>query len=445
MSLLLPTFSFLLVVGETQSYKNIDVAEAYKMIEEEIKYPNLIVLDVRTNFEFYASHLYDAQIIPHDEIESRITELEDYKEYKIIVYCKSGGRSSIACEILVAYGFSEVYNMLGGIMEWVVNDYPVWALSHRIQVETLNNIIIEPLIPNPPLGCGCPFLDPSQEETCSDDINMDTVILEENEEFITQYSTIIIDGITHEVMTKISYLFNAVRTSDDYTERVEFNFNEISNDDIYTTFFTLKYEIQHIQYNLTVLTILTPLNSESYDIGTTLLIFTVPEESLHTVEIIDFNYSPISLSEHYKTISQIAKKMKIIFKESFKISGDQGFKQLIKNYNIIEKKLKGLSKFVEKKISEYNLLIQENYATIRDACNPVMLMLCWVVIEGIEIMGCGAAPWLFCFTIGLIFSVTIGIYAALWGLVCGGMFTSLCTWPNRAVREWYCGVLYGCF
>ncbi len=77
------------------------------------------------------------------------------------------------------------------------------------------------------------------------------------------------------------------------------------------------------------------------------------------------------------------------------------------------------------------------------SCNPVMLSLCWVVIQGIELIGCGAAQWLLCYVIGAIFSVTIGIYGLLWGLVCGGMFATLCSFPNRVSREFYCGYLYG--
>lgn len=207
----------------------------------------------------------------------------------------------------------------------------------------------------------------------------------------------------------------------------------------------MNYEIEHEQYNLKVLTLIIPLNSESYDTATTLVILTTPEKSLNTLEILSFDYSSITLSELYNIISKTANDLKKIYLKSFKLTGDQRFKQLGTNYNIIKKEMKCLSKLVEKEISEYNLLIQENYATIRDSCNPVMLGLCWVVIEGIELLGCGIGTWLFCFTTSIVFSYLIGWYGILYSFICGGMFATLCTFPNRAAREFYCGTLYGCW
>ncbi len=53
--------------------------------------------------------------IPKNALESRIDELD--KSKAIIVYCRSGGRSSAAKNTLAQYDFT-VYNMLGGITAW---------------------------------------------------------------------------------------------------------------------------------------------------------------------------------------------------------------------------------------------------------------------------------------------------------------------------------------
>jgi rhodanese-related sulfurtransferase len=47
------------------------------------------------------------------------------KNARILVYCKSGTRSGPACEFLVQKGYKRVYNMPGGIIEWVNAKYPV--------------------------------------------------------------------------------------------------------------------------------------------------------------------------------------------------------------------------------------------------------------------------------------------------------------------------------
>ena len=55
-------------------YTDIDVDTAYDMIMSGL-YPDLVILDVRTQSEFYTGHLYDAILIPYTELEDRIGEL----------------------------------------------------------------------------------------------------------------------------------------------------------------------------------------------------------------------------------------------------------------------------------------------------------------------------------------------------------------------------------
>jgi len=92
---------------------NVNVSEARQMIESN---PNLVILDVRTLEEYESGHIENAVLIPVSELEERIDELD--KERGTLVYCRSGGRSVTASEILVANGFESVYNMLGGITAW---------------------------------------------------------------------------------------------------------------------------------------------------------------------------------------------------------------------------------------------------------------------------------------------------------------------------------------
>jgi len=118
-------------------YTDITVEEAYNMINDDISYPDLIVLDVRTQGEYDSYHICNAILIPHTELEARISELDPYKDTEIIVYCGSGVRSVIACDILESYDFTKVFNMLGGIAAWISEGYelctpddldpPVWT------------------------------------------------------------------------------------------------------------------------------------------------------------------------------------------------------------------------------------------------------------------------------------------------------------------------------
>tara|TARA_B100000575_G_C22744263_1_gene444749 strand:+ start:261 stop:491 length:231 start_codon:yes stop_codon:yes gene_type:complete len=55
--------------------------------------------------------------IPLQEIGQRLSELNDYKDKKIIVYCRSGNRSEKATKILKENGF-DAFNLIGGMNSW---------------------------------------------------------------------------------------------------------------------------------------------------------------------------------------------------------------------------------------------------------------------------------------------------------------------------------------
>lgn len=78
------------------------------------------LLDVRTPDEFNTSHIAGAHNISVDLIASRINELPTDKP--IVVYCRSGNRSSQAAQILDDAGFTGVYD-LGGTNQWTSAGY----------------------------------------------------------------------------------------------------------------------------------------------------------------------------------------------------------------------------------------------------------------------------------------------------------------------------------
>jgi len=108
---------------------DITVQVANDMINNNTAYPDLLVLDVRTSGEFNTNHLYNATLIPLAELEGMLAELASYNDTEIIVYCNTGFRSGQASDILIDnnyYNFTKVYNMLGGISEWIAEGYDYW-------------------------------------------------------------------------------------------------------------------------------------------------------------------------------------------------------------------------------------------------------------------------------------------------------------------------------
>ncbi|EKN66825.1 rhodanese-like domain-containing protein [Schinkia azotoformans] len=96
---------------EEGAYTNVDVNEAEKLIEQGIT-----VIDVRTPQEYEEGHIPDANLIPLQEMESRLNEFSEDEQYLIV--CRSGNRSAQASEILVQNGMKQIYNMTGGMNEW---------------------------------------------------------------------------------------------------------------------------------------------------------------------------------------------------------------------------------------------------------------------------------------------------------------------------------------
>ncbi|MCL5069362.1 MAG: rhodanese-like domain-containing protein [Actinobacteria bacterium] len=100
--------------------KNVSADEVFDMLKDKNKY---FLLDVRNKNEYTEGHLENSILIPVNELEKRISEISTDKP--IIVYCKSGNRSTQAAQILAKSGFTQIYNMTGGITEWIAKGYPV--------------------------------------------------------------------------------------------------------------------------------------------------------------------------------------------------------------------------------------------------------------------------------------------------------------------------------
>lgn len=93
------------------------------------------IIDVRNKEEYNQGHLDGAFLIPLDEIKQRVAEIPRNKP--VIVYCRTGIRSSEAANILIEGGFKAVYDMKGGIVEWQNRGCPV--VQENSNVENTNN------------------------------------------------------------------------------------------------------------------------------------------------------------------------------------------------------------------------------------------------------------------------------------------------------------------
>ena len=99
--------------AETIQFGDIQVSELEQVMNEN---PDLILLDVRTQMENEEDAIPNSIVIPVQELQQRIDELD--KEETYLVYCRSGNRSGQAMGILEEQGFTKLYHMLGGMIEY---------------------------------------------------------------------------------------------------------------------------------------------------------------------------------------------------------------------------------------------------------------------------------------------------------------------------------------
>lgn len=74
------------------------------------------VVDVREPWEFNEGHVQGSVLRPLGQISSWVNELD--KDAEIYLICRTGSRSTMACQFLQAQGFDKVYNVSGGIITW---------------------------------------------------------------------------------------------------------------------------------------------------------------------------------------------------------------------------------------------------------------------------------------------------------------------------------------
>ena len=108
------------------------------LIKEKKK---VFLLDTRSGREYQVSHLPGARFINYET--SNAKQVKDIpKTSPIVVYCAVGVRSEQIGEKLLAAGYSQVFNLYGGIFQWKNENNPVVNIKNRLtdSVHTYNKL-----------------------------------------------------------------------------------------------------------------------------------------------------------------------------------------------------------------------------------------------------------------------------------------------------------------
>ena len=86
---------------------------------------SIVVLDVRTKEEYAQGHIAGAINMSHETVEDNLAALSQYKNSKVVVYCRSGRRAGLAEDVLTSNGFTNVIHLTGDMNGWLDAKLPV--------------------------------------------------------------------------------------------------------------------------------------------------------------------------------------------------------------------------------------------------------------------------------------------------------------------------------
>ena len=115
--------SVLLLAGCSTSSTAMDLSVSE--FSSKVTETGIITLDVRTPSEFNEGHIEGASLIDFQSgnFENEITSLNKNQTYAI--YCRSGNRSGEAVKVMTEAGFTKIYNLDGGVIDWASAGLPL--------------------------------------------------------------------------------------------------------------------------------------------------------------------------------------------------------------------------------------------------------------------------------------------------------------------------------
>lgn len=133
------SISFVLIAflsfAQNATIKQVNPAQ----FQQLIKNPKGVLLDVRTQSEFGNGHISNAGQLNYYALDFKKRLLLLPKNEPIYLYCNTGYRSEKAAAILIENGYTNVYNLEHGIMDWEIKNFPVVADSNA-KPDTVNEM-----------------------------------------------------------------------------------------------------------------------------------------------------------------------------------------------------------------------------------------------------------------------------------------------------------------
>ena len=106
-------------------YTDVSATVLARMLEKK----NVLLVNVHIPYEGEIAGTDLA--VPFNQLEANLTRLPADKSARVVLYCRSGRMSSIAARALVKLGFTNIWNLDGGMIAWEQAGYPLAGTAKR--------------------------------------------------------------------------------------------------------------------------------------------------------------------------------------------------------------------------------------------------------------------------------------------------------------------------
>ncbi len=105
-------------------------------LNEWLKNNEAVLIDVREVVEYKACSIPDSKHLPLSQVTIDKAHLPEHKDKKLVLHCKSGKRSMMACEKLIQEGVNfDIWNLEGGIEAWQATNLPIISNKNILPLE----------------------------------------------------------------------------------------------------------------------------------------------------------------------------------------------------------------------------------------------------------------------------------------------------------------------
>ena len=97
---------------------------------------DFVLLDVRNESEYKAGHIQGAQWVPRGSLDCSVQHIAKDPDTKVVLYCRSGGRSALATITMMEMGYTNVADLDGGFKDWVAQGNAFFNMHGESRVVT---------------------------------------------------------------------------------------------------------------------------------------------------------------------------------------------------------------------------------------------------------------------------------------------------------------------